>query len=172
MKETKEGLKVEINESQLWSIYDAMPEDGVMVEWGAGGSTVWFADNIDKLKMLVSLDRSRSVCDRVNMELKARGLGDKASVIFCQDDFEYSIGSIAPVGTADIIVAEEMHPAIWSMVNAKRGCHLFLLNTRGQQDQWVIELLERDTSWARLNEYRPVPEDEFVWMEMIEWLRL
>lgn len=65
-------MRVIMGLSHLHRIINALPEGGRMLEWGSGGSTVWFADRLPAGAELISVDHDREWHGKVAECLRGR----------------------------------------------------------------------------------------------------
>lgn len=58
-------LRPDIAEEHLELILASVPQDGTLMEWGSGGSTVWFAERLLPEQRLISIEHDRLWWDKV-----------------------------------------------------------------------------------------------------------
>lgn len=51
-------------------IFGLLPEDGTLVEWGCGGSTIYFLDNLNENQLLVSIEHNKQWYDAISEKIK------------------------------------------------------------------------------------------------------
>jgi hypothetical protein len=63
------SLKLETPEHQLQYVLDCLPEDGTLLEYGSGSSTVWFAERLKGRQRLVTIEHDEKWFFAVRNEL-------------------------------------------------------------------------------------------------------
>lgn len=51
-------------------ILGLLPEDGTLIEWGCGGSTIYFLDNLKDTQYLVSIEHNKDWYDNISDRIK------------------------------------------------------------------------------------------------------
>jgi len=51
-------------------IFDLLPDDGTLVEWGCGGSTIYFLDHLKEGQTLVSIEHTEDWYDTISEKIK------------------------------------------------------------------------------------------------------
>jgi hypothetical protein len=88
----------------------AMPKDGLMVEWGSGGSTCAWLDVLSGDQKLISVEHTETWYNRVNRAIKAHfgDVSDKFKFYHIPEKFiEHGYGSLIeehPTGTDDYLL--------------------------------------------------------------------
>jgi len=77
------------NQRQL--ILDQIPEQGKMLEWGCGGSTIWFLSQRSDFA-LVSIEHNKKWAKKVNKQVKRRGFLNRHNLILRQGRYIGSNG--------------------------------------------------------------------------------
>lgn len=143
-------------ENQRYAILASVPPNGRMLEWGTGGSTLWFLDHLDPAQQLIGVEHDAGWY----MQVTARA-GDRANYSPRLHEAHFGAGENAtpweecPAGLADYI-----HPTPLSdidvflidgvargaclanvMLNGKSGARVFLhdANRAGWYD-WAQRL--------------------------------
>lgn len=67
-------------------IYGLLPEDGTLVEWGCGGSTIYFLDNLKESQYLVSIEHNAEWYEKVSEMIKDHPNIDRHVFLFIPPD--------------------------------------------------------------------------------------
>jgi len=59
-------IDILMNEGEPSYIYGLLPDDGTLIEWGCGGSTVYFLDNLKENQYLVSIEHNKQWYDKIS----------------------------------------------------------------------------------------------------------
>jgi len=85
------------------AILESLPEKGKMLEWGSGGSTVWFSENMKSTQKLVSVEHN------INWHIKVKSAIKNPNIILYHIPATDIVGKNSspgeelPVGLADYI---------------------------------------------------------------------
>lgn len=66
-------VKTDISLDHLQLVLGDLPEDGVLLEWGSGGSTRWFGENMSRTQQLYSIEHDRAWWHEVIPEVSGFG---------------------------------------------------------------------------------------------------
>lgn len=59
-------IEILMTESEPSYIYNLLPDNGTLVEWGCGGSTIYFLDNLKESQYLVSIEHNKQWYDKIS----------------------------------------------------------------------------------------------------------
>lgn len=159
-------------ESFAWAIADAIPDNGVIMEWGSGGSTIYWI-NESRAAEVLSIEHDRDWYGRVH---RAKKNPDVRFEFACTNDVvEYTRGSWLPVDTADVILIDGIERKLstaYAATVAKEGCRLFLHDSEDPRYDWILKFMEDHPDWAFVREHTPLPEDKMQRERGMEWVRL
>ena len=105
--------EVQMNQDEIdyvQSCIKEMPKDGIMVEWGSGGSTCAWLDVLSEKQQLISVEHTENWYNRVNRAIKAHfgDVSDKFTFYHIPEKFiEHGYGSLIeehPCGTDDYLM--------------------------------------------------------------------
>lgn len=82
-------------ENQLEEILKALPENGTLLEWGVGGSTVWLLERLKPGQRIISIEHHPAWGTDARKEIEAKGLSEKWTIIIV------STGSFAELVNAE-----------------------------------------------------------------------
>jgi hypothetical protein len=126
----------------LQALVDAVPTNGVILEYGSGGSTQFFADNLGEGRRLISIEHNEEWYDKVTVALKGHPHTDRIERFLHKPDFPLSRYVFAnpeeemPAGLQDYIHTNLALPYTYSAVDfvlvdgVARGACLAALRTR------------------------------------------
>lgn len=67
----KEIQMVQFDSDKICSIINAMPDDGLMVEWGSGGSTCRWIETLTNKQKLITIEHNENWYNRVTRAIEA-----------------------------------------------------------------------------------------------------
>lgn len=80
----------------LKSVIDKLPDNGKIVEWGSGGSTLWYIDQLKPTQYLYSIEHNQKWYNIVNDALKQKSQSNYTYVKFDSDIAEEFYGFARP----------------------------------------------------------------------------
>lgn len=174
--------------SQYHAIMDQVPRDGVIFEWGSGGSTAFWLENCP-VREVYSIEHDEQWFHKVRPTVAPYGnrchlihipiLGHEKSDKSKESPLhaaEYAIGSFLPLDTADVIIVDgccrNLCMATAASV-AKKGATLFLHDSQDVGHYgYGIRLLDRHPDWMAGDTVKPLPEESDSFMELRSWFRV
>ena len=170
-------------QSQLYIIEDAIPKDGVVLEWGSGYSTKYWLEHTQLSKLyaiehnLQWRNTTREICgDDPRLDLVYFDIGP--AEVELDESLEhlqpYATLKGVPVDEADVIIVDGFARnacCATAALRAKKGARLFLHDTDSHLYRWAIDHFEAHPDWHFIGEHIPLPEDLFA-MEMSSWVRI
>ena len=63
-------IEIQMQPDEPDYIYGLIPDEGTLVEWGCGGSTVYFLDHLKPGQILISIEHNRQWYDKISELIK------------------------------------------------------------------------------------------------------
>lgn len=163
-------------ESHTWAIVDAIPEGGTIVEWGAGGSTLFWLEN-HETALVQSIESEEKWQKAVETRVRDnKDFQSRLDVALTSDLIEYTMGAYFPVDQADVILIDGINRKLstaYATTVAKPGCRLFVHDTQDvRRYGWILQFMERHPDWALVDTLYPLPEDRMKKELLTTWVRL
>ena len=152
-------------------IYDLVPEEGTLIEWGCGGSTMYFLDHLKPGQTLVSIEHNRQWYDQVSERIQNHPNIEQHVFLFIPSDGvsntyyarpeeempcgleDYIVFDMDTIKTADVFFLDGVArgpTAAFLSRQAKDTAHVLIHDYKGREN-WY--------HWAaRCFDYEYVPE--------------
>lgn len=126
-------------------ILELLPEEGTLVEWGCGGSTVYFLDNLKEGQTLVTIEHRKDWYDSISNQIKNHPNLDSHVFLFVPSDIPNNHFAKpeeeTPCGLADYICPDVdliEQGDVFFVNGVARGAVVAFLSRRARQDAHVI----------------------------------
>ena len=166
--------------THLWAIADSVPENAIVVEWGAGASSKFLLDHT-KLAELHSVEHdpgwrgkvAEECGDDPRFHMAYFNVGKEIEEESVKWMADYSLLHGIPLDRADVIIVDGMSRATCvatAALKAKQEALLFLHDTDSNLYRWPVEFLDMHPDWSKVEDIYTLPEDAFV-SKMTVWRR-
>jgi hypothetical protein len=101
---------------EIYAQIDCLPKDGLMVEWGSGGSTERWLKRLKGNQRLISIEHNEQWYGKVSLSIQQDGLGDRLHYIFKRakyPGYKHGYGSVTEEHFFGLDEYIEPDDAIW-----------------------------------------------------------
>tara|TARA_Y100000310_G_scaffold105378_1_gene103822 strand:- start:5646 stop:6230 length:585 start_codon:yes stop_codon:yes gene_type:complete len=88
-----------INKKNRQAILNAVPENGILAEWGLGGTTIWFLENMKGDQFLYSIEHNKEWATQIAGQIGEKKLNNKHSLHLREPEFAYQLSDTETLNT-------------------------------------------------------------------------
>ena len=146
-------IEIQMTEAEPSYIMGLLPENGTMVEWGCGGSTLYFLDNLKDGQYLISVEHNKQWYDKISDRIKEHPNIERHIFLYIPSEVtntyyarpeedmgcglaEYICPSMDIIKTADVFLVDGIGrgpTAAFLSKKAKQDAHVIIHDYQGRE---------------------------------------
>lgn len=163
-------IEILMTEAEPVYIHGLLPDNGILVEWGCGGSTVYFLDHLKDEQYLVSIEHNKQWYDKISEKIKDHPNIDRHIFLYIPSEVpnphyarpeedmgcglaEYICPDLSIIETADVFLVDGIGrgpTAAFLSKKAKQDAHVIIHDYQGRETWygWASNCFDHQVSPA------------------------